>query len=249
VYGLNASDIRHDIDLSLDYPSLVSSKLLQGDAELGLVPVASIPALQGARIVSDYCIGASKAVASVKLLSTVPLEEIRNVHLDYQSRTSVTLVQVLARHYWKVSPLWIPAREGYERNVSPNDAAVVIGDRVFALAGTYPYEYDLAEEWIRFTGLPFVFACWVSVKDSDADFIERFNEALGFGLNNKVKVLDAWRSRVPKDYDIMHYLENNIDYRFDDEKKKGMKLFLEYATAIGSLPEQQRDHTNSVETI
>src|SRR6185369_11597556 len=113
-------------------------------------------------IISDYCIGADGDVGSVLLLSDVPMSEIKNVLLDYQSRTSVTLAQVLADKYWRIKPRWTDAKENYERDIKGTTAGVVIGDRTFALKNKFKYTYDLSGEWKIFTGLPFVFACWVA---------------------------------------------------------------------------------------
>ena len=60
---------------------------------------------------------------------------------------------------------------------------MVIGDRTFALPWRFPYIYDLGEIWQQHTGLPFVFAAWVTTKKLDPDFLEQFNEALAMGLD------------------------------------------------------------------
>ncbi len=131
IYGLEHSDLMNEIDLQLDIPSTCAQKLMDGIVDIGLVPVAIIPKLKEAHIISDYCIGAVGKVASVCLYSEVPLNEIKTILLDYQSRTSVTLVKVLAREHWKISPEWQNASENFENSVSGTTAAVIIGDRTF----------------------------------------------------------------------------------------------------------------------
>ncbi|MBA3972463.1 MAG: menaquinone biosynthesis protein, partial [Bacteroidetes bacterium] len=160
IYGLKHSSLMDQIDLELDIPAVCAQKLKERKVDIGLVPIAILPELTEKYIISDYCIGAVGKVASVMLYSDVPLEEIKFVLLDYQSRTSVALVKVLAKKFWKIKPEWINAGVDYENKISGSMAAVIIGDRTFGLNDKYRYAYDLAEEWQKFTGLPFVFACW-----------------------------------------------------------------------------------------
>ncbi|MCE3279894.1 MAG: hypothetical protein K0S44_2085 [Bacteroidetes bacterium] len=228
IYGLENSDIRSKIDLQLDIPSVCAQKLLDEKVDIGLIPVAVIPKLHEHYIISDYCIGAEGKVASVMLYSDVPLNKIENVFLDYHSRTSVTLVQVLAKNFWKIAPTWINAEVGFENNVSGNSAAVIIGDRTFGLEGKYKYSYDLSEEWQKFTGLPFVFACWVANKELSADFINSFNEALRWGISKMPKLITEIENSATYPTNIDFYLNHNISYDFNDRKKKALELFLSY---------------------
>jgi chorismate dehydratase len=92
----------------------------------------------------------------------------------------------------------------------------------------YKFVYDLAEEWIRFTDLPFVFAVWLSKKPIDKSFHESLNNALKWGIERKAESLDFFRDKLPSCGDCLAYLENNISYQFDEEKKKGLQLFLHY---------------------
>ena len=105
LYGLEQSYVRGKIDISLDTPAQAAEKLLNDEVEISLVPVAIIPQLENPVIISPYCIGADGKVATVCLFSNVPVEEIKTVHLDYQSRTSVQLVRVLFREFWTMYPL------------------------------------------------------------------------------------------------------------------------------------------------
>ena len=92
IHGLKQSDLIHNIDLQLDYPSICADKLINRTVDLALVPVVVIPKLKDSHIISDYCIGADGAVDTVCLYSDVPITEIESIALDYQSRTSVALL-------------------------------------------------------------------------------------------------------------------------------------------------------------
>lgn len=231
LYGLQQSKIANCIDLQEDIPSVCAQKLLTNQVDLGLVPVAIIPSLKNYTLVSDFCIGAQGKVASVMLYSKVPLQEIESIVLDYQSRTSVRLVQVLAKHLWKINPTWVPAEAGFEQKINHTTAAVVIGDRTFDLNGLYTYSYDLAEEWYKLTQLPFVFACWVSNKQLPQDFIHDFNAALQFGLDSRAELVSQMKLTNYK-IDVNQYLTENIKYNFDNPQKEALNLFWSYISAL-----------------
>ncbi len=225
LHGLEISPVK-DISISLDIPSECARKLLENEVDLGLIPVAVIPRLKEAHILPGYCIGADGPVESVKLYSQVPLAEIKTIYLDYHSRTSVTLARVLANEYWKISPEWKKAEAGFESAVSGTTAAVIIGDRTFTLNGTFNYEFDLSEEWKKLTGLPFVFACWVSNKKLDESFIQTFSKALEAGLQDIGKVIEE---ESPKylPFNVEKYLLQSLNLRLNEKGKTAITLFLD----------------------
>lgn len=225
LYGIEHAAVRSQIDLYTDYPSAVADRLLQGTIDIGLVPVAIIPQLPYAEIISDYCIGADGPVASVCLFSQVPMEQITTVLLDYQSRTSVALAQVLLKKYWKQDVLFKAAAPGFENDIVGTTAAVVIGDRALQLQNHMPHIYDLAEAWKSFSGLPFVFAAWVASRPLPLSFIHAFNEANRQGLEQIETVVALHPYEA---YDLQHYFTKNISYELTAEKKAGLQLFLKY---------------------
>lgn len=234
VYGLQHSDLIREIDLSLDIPSLCARKLSTGLADIGLIPVAAISDVVNARQISDYCIASSGKVRTVVLLSNVPLPEITKIVLDYQSRTSVQLVRVLAACYWKIVPEWESGQPGYiESDIETTTAIVVIGDRVFEAEKKFTYCYDLGETWKEFTGYDFVFACWIANKPIDIEFISKFNKALAGGLLHLEEVIVECEKNYP-DYQLNDYFYNNISFTFDDSKRKGLELFLKLKDEINN---------------
>jgi len=232
IYGLNHSKQIDEIDLQLDIPSVCAQKLIDGKIDIGLIPVAVLPLLKEQYIISDYCIGAEGKVASVMLYSNVPLQEIKNILLDYQSNTSITLVKVLAQFFWNISPQWIPAEADYENKIEGTTAAVIIGDRTFGLENKYAYTYDLADEWHKFTHLPFVFACWVANKKLPENFISKFNLALKYGIDNRSVLIDELIEQHNYSTDIATYLNQNINYYYDDPKKQALSMFLDYFSKL-----------------
>lgn len=225
LYGIRRSAaLMERMELVEDYPARVAAMLLNDEIDIGLVPVAIIPSLPHHQIVADYCIAAEGPVASVSLFSEVAINEVQQVLLDYQSRTSVNLARVLMREYWKVSPELLPAGEDYIADIKGTTAGVVIGDRALQLRQHAKYDYDLADAWVKMTGLPFVFAAWVSNKPIDEDFIRLFNAANAVGLSQ----LDAVIAEHPyPHYDLRTYYTRNISYHLDELKRKGLNLFLQ----------------------
>lgn len=229
LYGMENSDfIDRNTCVSLDMPSECARKLLDNEVSIGLVPIAILPQLDEFEIISGYCIGAEGNVKSVLLLSDVPLNEIEKVFLDYQSRTSVNLLIILAQRFWKINPVFKHAKRGYETEIKGKAAGVVIGDRCFNLKQNYKYAYDLAGEWTKFTGLPFVFAAWVSNKKIEADFINQFNTALKLGIDNIDESIEAHSNKIISDEELSNYLKNDIKYKLDAKKREGLELFLNY---------------------
>lgn len=225
LYGIFQHSIQQEIDLQLDIPSVCAAKLQSGEADLGLIPVAAIPQLSNPHIISDYCIGAIGAVKTVCLYSQVPIEAVENVYLDFHSRTSVELTKILLKKYWKLTPNFLQNTEG----VLPNDeksAFLAIGDKTIGLDKNYAFVYDLGEIWQNWTGLPFVFAAWVSNKKLPETFVHQFNEALKVGLEHIQELIYILPTQYFQ-FDLKEYFTKNISYQLDDAKKEGLKRFLD----------------------
>jgi chorismate dehydratase len=229
IWGLTESGFDKRVILETDHPAECATKLINGSADIGLIPVAALPLIKNYNIISDYCIGANGKVRTVMLLSNCTFNSIEAINLDYRSRSSVNLTRVLAKHFWKKEFRWINTSEKFDfENIGNKEAVVLIGDQCFEFENRFKYKIDLAEEWKKQTGLPFVFACWTANRELDKEFIRDFNSALKTGVDNIDKVAKAYgRTGIIKEEELSDYLRYNIDYIFDDEKKKGMNLFLE----------------------
>lgn len=230
LYGLLHKMSADVINISLDVPSECAQKLCEGKVDIGLIPVAKINDVPNATIISEYCIGAVGAVKTVLLMSQVPLEEIHEVFLDSESRTSVNLVKVLAKHYWKKNWQWQQAPKTFPI-ANMHQSIVLIGDKTSQHRKDYPYIYDLAEIWFEFTRKPFVFAVWVANTKLPDKFIKSFNSALSFGLYNIDSALDVYAQDSQRE-ELKDYLTNYISYDLDLKKKEGMDLFLKYLKTL-----------------
>lgn len=224
IYGFEQGMMADEIDLVIDYPANVAKLLVENKIDIGLIPVAAIPLLREHYIISDYCIGCDGEVASVCLFSQVPINEIETILLDYQSKTSVALLQLLLNEHWKIEPTLIESSEDYEKDIKGTTAGLVIGDRAFKQRLISPYIYDLGLAWKEVTGLPFVFAAWVSNKEVDADFVEQFNMANKYGLERLEEVVEK---NTSPHFDLRSYYTKNIEFELSVIKLKSVKLFIE----------------------
>ncbi|WP_116106006.1 menaquinone biosynthetic enzyme MqnA/MqnD family protein [Lewinella sp. IMCC34191] len=231
LYGLLRSSLSDRLQIDLAIPSECARRLASGEAEIGLVPVAVLPELDEYRIISDYCIGADGEVATVCIYGDVPLREMTHIYLDHHSRTSVMLARLLLEEYWEHHVTFLDAKDGYIDHINGTIGGLVIGDRTIGLDKRFRYVYDLGTAWKQHTGLPFVFAAWVTTNpDLSEEFIASFNTALREGLDHLPQLQLLLPSPAP-DFDLTNYYTHHIDYRLDAGKRKALKRFLSYVTA------------------
>jgi chorismate dehydratase len=224
LYGLRRSDSAPGVDLLLSPPAGCADAIACGHADIALIPIAEIPAIDNIRIIGNHCIGARDTVRTVALMSSSPLEEITKIYLDPHSRTSVALVKVLAREHWGIDPEWLPLKSFDGVKPEKGVGYTLIGDKVFGYEAMFPYNYDLAHEWHEFTGLPFVFAAWVARPNVSEGEVEALGKALEYGVRH---IADAAREDGRVDYETaVKYLTENIDFSFDAEKRKSLEVFL-----------------------
>ncbi|MCH8902933.1 MAG: menaquinone biosynthesis protein [Bacteroidetes bacterium] len=249
LYGLHNSPVISDISLSLDVPFKSAYKLIQGQTDISLVPIAALKQISNIQIMVDYCIASDKKVETVCLYSQEPLENLRNVYLDDQSYTSVELLRILFKEHWRQEVNFISGKIDYEIEIEGNTGGLIIGDRSIIWKKAFRYCYDLNEAWRELTGLPFVYAVWASNKRIESSFREQFGNALEYGLENIDRIISYCRGEDPdtrpsfiqyyfdsgSQFNIEKYLKENVSYKLDGEKRKGMNLFLEHI----SKPDQQ----------
>ncbi len=224
IYGIENSPIINKIELSLDIPTDCAAKVIDGQVDMGLMPVAAFPLVPNGKVIGGYCIGSVGAVNSVFIFSQVPVHKISSLRLDSHSRTSNYLAKVLLKFYWKFD---------VEFTTDPDaetDAIVLIGDRTFGKKDQYAYTYDMGEEWMNFTGLPFMYAAWIANTPIPEAFIEEFNDALKLGLEHRHEVL----KQLPEieQFDMEDYLMNKLNFELTTEKREAMELFLTYIARL-----------------
>lgn len=178
-------------------------------------------------LLPGFCIAAEGKVDSVLLVSKVPLKEITTVLLDPSSRTSVQLARIIADEFWQIHPEWIEAENGtmdLSQSLS-TDAAVVIGDQALMHASDFPFVYDLAEEWNNMTGLPFVFAAWVSNAEIDPGTSMMLREKFKAVEHLNPDFLKSLQLEFPY-VNVKQYLTRRIRFQLGERESEGLRLFL-----------------------
>ena len=224
IYGIEHAGIDLYADLLLSPPRGCASLLRDGGAEIALIPVAAVPSIPDIRIVTPFCIGASRSVRTVVLAADSPLDRLDTIYLDSHSLTSVRLVRILASKLWGIRPEWKELKDFSALNApQPRTGYLIIGDKVFDHEEKFRYRYDLADEWREMTGLPFAFAAWVARSGVDDRTVERLAEALDYGVRHIPEAIACYgygdRSYA---YD---YLTRNIDFVFDEQKRRATALY------------------------
>jgi chorismate dehydratase len=239
------TDARSAFNISYTIPSQCAASLREGSADIGIIPVAAYASIPDLAILPGVAIASRRAVRSILLVSKVPLEKIQTVALDTSSMTSVALTKVLFAKWWRGSRTFTAMAPDIEKMLITNDAGLVIGDPALKIDRSRYLTFDLAEEWIRFTGKPFVFAFWAvrqaALTDAprDLDLAPVFQESRDHGLQpeNLDRITREWSPRLGLDEDrIKRYLTENIHYSLDPACLDGMRLFYQFACECGALP-------------
>jgi chorismate dehydratase len=238
-------------DISYTLPSQCAANLQLGSADLGIIPAAAYTSIPGLMIIPDVAIASRRPVRSILLVSRLPLEEIKSVALDTSSLTSVALTQVLFAKHWKRKPSFGAAAPDLDRMLQQYDAALLIGDPALQVDRSQYFTYDLAEEWIRFTGKPFVFAFWALRKEALTnaapwlDLATIFRESRDHGLRTDSldQIAREWAPKLNlTEPSVRSYLTDNIHYYLDAECLDGLRLFYGYGAEIGVLPKAPELH-------
>lgn len=222
-------------------PSRCADLLADGTADAALIPVIEYQRMAGLRIAPGVCVSSREAVRSVVLACKIPIEEVRTVALDTSSRTSAVLIQILLRRFYGLNPAFSPFAPSIDLMLESNDAALIIGDPAMLIDRSQLRVYDLAVEWKKHTGLPFVFAFWAIRADSKTAGELDFAEAKREGVAHVGDIAGLYSASLGLPAaDVLSYLTRNISYDLDEEALGGLSLYYRLAREVG-LIEQVRD--------
>jgi chorismate dehydratase len=234
-----------NFDISYTVPSACAADLAKGNADIGIIPAAAYTTVPNLVILPGVAIASRQAVRSILLVSKVPVEKIQTVALDTSSLTSVALVKVLFAKWWGGKRKFTSMDPDLESMLQLNDAALLIGDSALKVDRSKFLTFDLAEQWFRFTGKPFVFAFWAVRKDalkdktSNLDLAAIFQRSRNHGLapDNLNQIAREWAPRVGlSEADVRSYLTDNIHYYLDPAHIEGLQLYYRFAQECGALP-------------
>jgi chorismate dehydratase len=246
MWDFERSRIGREFEISYTIPSQCAAALREGSADIGIIPAAAYATIPGLSILPGVAIASRRAVRSILLVSKVPLEKIRSVALDNSSLTSAALLKVLFAKRWPGKRAFSDMPPDLERMLASHDAALLIGDPALKVDRSRYVAYDLAEEWIRFTGKPFVFAFWAvrqaALKEAplSLDLTTVFQESRDHGLEPRSldQLARQWGPRTGlSEAGVKDYLTENIHYYLDADCLAGLNLFYLYARECGVLPD------------
>lgn len=241
---------RYQIDWML--PSECASRLADGTADLGLVPIAALATNPGLRILPGCTIASKGRVRSLLLVrhASQPLAAIRSVAADTASRSTIAHSRILFHAWGNPDVPFVPMAADLDSMLERADAAIVIGDpallaleeRANRFERTHQelVYHDLAAEWHALTGLPFVSALWCGTacgSPLDEAVANDLTNSRDHGLANMDTLVAEWARQLPlSDDTIRTYLTENIHYVLDEDCVEAMRTFFRMAAECGALP-------------
>ena len=231
-------DQKGKFDLAFTTPSACADAVRLRKADVGIIPSIEYQRMDHMQILAGISIASKNEVKSVLLLSKVPIQKIQSVAVDNSSRTSAALLRILMRKFYNHWVNAVPAAPRPEEMLKRADAALVIGDPALTYSGPAAEVYDLAAEWKKFTGLPFVFALWVGHEDAYLSrFAKDFDASRNFGLAHIDDIAAAHAPPLKMSvHAVKVYLTENIDYSLDEDNRKGLRYFYKLAREAGIIP-------------
>jgi chorismate dehydratase len=239
-----------NFDISYTLPSACARSLQAGTADIGIIPAAAYAQIPGLQVLPGVAIASRRAVRSILLVSKVPIENIRTIALDTSSLTSVALTKILFEKWLGGGQTFSAMEPNIDEMLATNDAGLLIGDPALQVDRSRYLTLDLAEEWIRHTGKPFVFAFWAvrqQALQEDAlreaalvqDLAQIFQDSRDHGLapSSLNQIAREWAPRLGlREDEVRSYLTESIHYELDPGCVEGLQLFYRYAAEIGALP-------------
>ncbi|HLY43840.1 MAG TPA: menaquinone biosynthesis protein [Terracidiphilus sp.] len=241
---------RYELDWML--PSECADRLASGEADIGLVPIASLAGNPELRVLPGCTIASKGRVRSLLLVRRAgqPLNMLRSVAADKASRTTLIYARLILSQWKNADVPFLPMAADLDSMLDRADAAIIIGDPAlmaleeranrFERTGEELIYHDLAEEWMQLTGLPFVSAVWAATHTArlDDSVADDFVHSRDHGLANIDALVAEWARKLPLTADTIHsYLTGNIHYILDEECIEGMRGFFRKSAALGILPE------------
>jgi chorismate dehydratase len=233
-------------------PSECATRLVSGEADLGLIPIAALATSPGLHILPGCTIASKDRVRSLLLVrrGAQPLDKIRSVAADTASRTTIAYAHLLLRMWGNPDVPFVPLAADLDMMLERADAAVIIGDPAllaleeqsnrFERTGEELVYHDLAQEWREKTGLPYISAVWAAAPGafSDESITRDLIASRDHGMQNIDALAAEWSRRLPiPESTIRSYLSDNIHYVLDEECIAGMEGFFRMAAEAGVLPQ------------
>jgi len=237
-------------------PAECADRLAAGQADIGLVPIASLAVNPTLRILPGCTIASKSRVRSLLLVHRAnrPLTAVRSVAADTASRTTLAYAHILFHQWGNAAVPFLPFSADLDAMLDRADAAILIGDPAllaleeqanrFERTGEELRYVDLAEAWTKHMHVPFVSAVWGIACSShvEDEIVNDFINSRIHGLENIDSLVAEWSKKLPiPEETIRTYLTTNIHYVLDEECVEGMRVFFRLAAELRVLPEYTVD--------
>jgi predicted solute-binding protein len=237
IWGFQHGPEQGIFDFRYDLPAQCAAALENGEADIGLVPSAELDRL-ALDFFPDVGIACEGPVRSILLISHVPVDAIRTLAVDSGSRTSVALARIILSDRYGCIPEIFAREPQLDRMLLEADAALVIGDPALRLEPeALPMRtLDLGEEWVKWTGLPMVFAVWAGRSDALRRApSEALLHSYEWGRDHMDEIVRhaATERGFPQSL-AREYLTKHIRYRLGPEHLEGLARFRALARALPS---------------
>lgn len=226
--------------IKFDVPSALLDDLVNEKTDVALCPVIDFQLSERELLIVPVGgIGCDGPTLTVRIYSRVPIREITRVHMDTDSHTSVCLTQVILRKMYDVKPEMVKYTGGGEAGGDfPDETYLLIGDKVVANAPSdeeFAYQLDLGQSWKELTGLPFVFAVWMTRPGVElGDLPVRLERE---HVENKERIGEiaakhareaGWPVELAEEY-----LGQLLKFGIDTPQLQAMQLFYQFAYELG----------------
>jgi len=212
VWGFTDGPLRDRYELSFTVPSLCAEALRTSEADVAIIPAIEYQRMDGMVVLPEMAVAAAGEVRSILVIAKMPMDRVRRLALDTNSRSSVALVRLLCRGLWGIAPEFVNMPPDPSAMLAETDAALLIGDPALRLRlradflaakqatggascctgdaedAVVPgvstlFLYDVAHEWREMTGKPCVLALWAGRRDTvTPEVVADFLASRDYGL-------------------------------------------------------------------
>ena len=206
-----------------DHPACLVRDLNSGKCDVALIPVTHFFAHPELKMIKGLGVAADGPVQSVLLKCNKKMGQIKTIAKDPASATSNALAELLLTKYFKQDV------EMHDfQSLEKPDATVVIGDRALCAEPAPEGDVDLAEVWLKWTKLPFVFAVWAVRKDFEHydEVSEIAHKSFAAGFLDMEAIAERYAQKLGGSQEFwIDYLDNSIHYKLDARDLEGMNRF------------------------
>ena len=149
---------------------------------------------------------------------------------------------MLARDFWKITPRYTVEAQDLGQMMRRASAALLIGDDALVESAHrreirgrgQPYAFDLGDEWLKWTGLPFVFALWAARRQAlpalaELDILPALYESKAEGLEHIPQIARAYAPRLGLDNGVLTKYLHDLRYDLTPADRAGLLTYFSLA--------------------